>query len=224
MPISLFAKSMLCLALLSFSTMPAEASLWPGLGTRAREKSGAFRTDEYHMGNSLLRSPWLIARGNNEIYAGKVNAAIAREKNKFLDQLETENAHRKTLGWISWHEGLVGNFITNNQGLTSIVLIEQTLSAGDTHGTTFAKGLTFNGTGDILDLADILPDLTVEDVNQCIALTAKKKQIALLPRHTVATLPTNFYVGKNRVVYALYQQNDLTPFEEGVFSVAIGKV
>ena len=222
--LSLFRKSILCLTLLSFAAIPAEASLWPGLGTQAREKSGAFRTDDYHMESSLLQSPWLIARGNNEVYAGKVNAAIAREKNKFLDQLEKENAQRKTLGWMSWHEGLIGNFITNNQGLTSIVLIEQTLSAGEAHGITFAKGLTFNGSGDVLDLADILPNLTVEDVNQCITLTAKKKHITLLERHTVTELPTNFYVGKNRVVYALYQQNDLTPFEEGVFSVAIGKV
>lgn len=221
---SFLAKTILCLAVLSFAALPAEASLWPGLGTTAREKSGAFRTDDYHIENSQLQSPWLIARGNNEIYAGKVNAAIGREKNKFLDQLEQENTKRKTLGWMSWHEGLVGNFITNNQGLTSIVLIEQTLSAGQAHGTTFTKGLTFNGSGDLLDLANILPQLTVEDVNQCILVTAKKKQIPLLPRHTVTALPTNFYVGKNRVVYALYQQNDLTPFEEGVFSVAIGKV
>lgn len=203
--------------------LPTDASLWPGLGTQAKEKSGAFRTDDYHIETTLLQSPWLIAHGNNEEYAGKVNAAIAREKNKFIDLWKEKNSQRKTWARMGWHEGMVGNFITNKQGLTSIVLIEQTLSAGDAHGTTFAKGLTFNGSGDLIDLPDILPQLTVEDVNHCITLTAEKKQIALLPKHTVTELPTNFYVGKNGVVYALYQQNDLTPFEEGVFSVPIGQ-
>lgn len=210
--------------LLCGSILPADASLWPGLGTQAKEKSGAFRTDDYHIETTLLRSPWLIAHGNNEEYAGKVNAAIAREKNKFIDLLERKNVQRKTWGRMGWHEGMVGNFITNKQGLTSIVLIEQTLSAGDSHGTTFAKGLTFNSSGDLIDLPELLPQLTVEDVNHCIELTAKKKQISLLPKHTVTELPTNFYVGKNGVVYALYQQNDLTSYEEGVFSVAIGNV
>ena len=206
------------------SALPAQASLWPGLGTKASEKSGAFRTDDFREHTSELQSPWMIAHVNNETFAGKVNAAIAREKRQFVDSVAAQNARKETLGWMSWHEGLVGNFITNTQGLTSLVLIEQTLSAGDAHGTTFAKGLTFNGAGDLVDLPDLLPNLTVDDVNQYILHTAKKKQIALLPKHTVTALPTNFYVGKNKVIYAIYQQNDLTPAEEGVFSVAIGKV
>lgn len=118
----------------------------------------------------------------------------------------------------------MGNFISNNEGITSIVLIEQKLSAGAEHGKTFAKGLNFDDTGNLLDLSAVLPNLTVDDVNHCIETTAKKKGITLLENHRVTELPTNFYVGKNRVVYAIYQQDDLTPFDEGVFSVAIGKV
>lgn len=75
-----------------------------------------------------------------------------------------------------------------------------------------------------MDLTKVLPDLTVEEVNKCIELTAKKKNITLLDKHIVTELPTNFYVGKNKVVYAIYQQNDLTPFSEGVFAVPVGKV
>ena len=153
-----------------------------------------------------------------------MNAAIAREKDRFTDELAAENQVKPTEGWMIWHEGLIGNFISNNEGITSIVLVEQKLSAGDEHGKTFAKGLNFNGAGDLFDLPQVLPRLTVADVNACIELTAKKKGITLLPNHEVTELPTNFYVGKNRVVYALYQQGDLTPFREGVFSVPIGKV
>lgn len=202
----------------------SEASLWPGLGVKVSEKSGAFRTDDYHLGNTLLRSPYLVAHLNNDTYAGNVNAAIAREKTRFLEELKKDNETVTTDGWMSWHEGLVGNFISNNEGITSIVLIEQKLSAGAEHGVTFAKGLNFDGTGNLMDLSAVLPNLTVDDVNHCIETTAKKKGITLLENHTVTELPTNFYVGKNRVVYAIYQQDDLTPFDEGVFSVAIGKV
>ena len=224
MNIARISRAIILAGLLTFTTYSAEASLWPGLGTTANEKSGAFRTDDFQQDTAVLQSPWLIAHWNNEIYAGKVNAAIGREKNKFLNQLSEKNAQRKTLGWMSWHEGLVGNFITNTQGLTSLVLIEQTLTAGEAHGTTFVKGLTFNAAGDLVDLPNLLPKLTVNDVNKCIEQVATKKNISLLPNHTVTELPTNFYVGKNRVIYALYQQNDLTPAKECIFSVAIGKV
>lgn len=202
----------------------AEASLWPGLASKARDKSGAFRTDDFRMDTAELRSPYLIAHGNNGEFAGKVNAAIAREKKDFLDKLGKDNERVRTEGWMIWHEGLIGNFVTNNQGITSIVLVEQTLSAGADRGTTFAKGLNFNDSGDLFDLPAVLPALTVEDVNKCIELQAKKRGFPLLPAHTVTSLPTNFYVGKNRVVYALYQQNDLTPPEVGVYAVPIGKV
>lgn len=75
-----------------------------------------------------------------------------------------------------WHEGLIGNFISNNEGITSIVLVEQKLIAGDEHGQTFAKGLNFNSAGDLFDLPQVLPRLTVADVNACIELTAKKRE------------------------------------------------
>lgn len=202
----------------------AEASLWPGLAAKVSEKSGAFRTDDFHQGTMTFRSPYLVTHLNNEEFAGRVNAAIAREKERFAAELAEDNKERRTEGWMAWHEGLVGNFISNSEGITSIVLVEQKLQAGEEHGKTFAKGLNFNSAGDLFDLAQVLPDLTVKDVNACIELTAKKKNITLLPNHEVTELPSNFYVGKNRVVYAIYQQDDLTPFSEGVFSVPIGKV
>ncbi len=210
--------------ILSLGAMTAEASLWPGLASKVSEKSGAFRTDDYHIGNTILRSPYLIAHYNNELFAGTVNAAIAREKNDFLNELKKDNETKRTEGWMIWHEGLIGNFINNNQGITSIVLVMQKLKAGEDHGTTFAKGLNFDGTGRLFTLSELLPRLTVEDVNKCIETTAKKKNIPLLPNHRVIKLPENFYVGKNRVVYAIYQQHDLTPAEYGVFSVAVGKL
>lgn len=217
--------AVLTVILISFSGMgSAEASLWPGLAAKVSEKSGAFRTDDFHQGTITLRSPYLVTHAGNEDFAGRVNAAIAREKDRFIDELAADNAKKYTEGWMIWHEGLIGNFISNNEGITSIVLVEQKLSAGDEHGKTFAKGLNFNGAGDLFDLPQVLPCLTVADVNACIELTAKKKGITLLPDHQVTELPSNFYIGKNRVVYALYQQDDLTPFSEGVFSVPIGKV
>lgn len=210
--------------LISFSGMgSAEASLWPGLAAKVSEKSGAFRTDDFHQGTITLRSPYLVTHAGNEDFAGRVNAAIAREKDRFIDELAADNAKKYTEGWMIWHEGLIGNFISNNEGITSIVLVEQKLTAGDEHGQTFAKGLNFNSAGDLFDLPQVLPRLTVADVNACIELTAKKKGITLLPDHQVTELPSNFYIGKNRVVYALYQQDDLTPFSEGVFSVPSGK-
>ncbi len=211
-------------SLFSLAVVPAEASLWPGLGVKDSEKSGAFRTDNFQDGMATMQSPYLVTHGNNENFSGKVNAAIAREKNDFLSALKADNQTAETLGWMSWHEGLIGNYINNVQGITSIVLIRQTLHAGAAHGETYAQGMNFSGSGDLITLADVLPDLTVYDVNQCIEVTAKKKHIRLFDKHTVDTLPTNFYVGKNRVVYALYQPYDLAPYSEGVLSIAIGKV
>lgn len=202
----------------------AEASLWPGLASKVSEKSGAFRTDDFHQGPMTLRSPYLVTHLGNEDFAGRVNAAIAREKDRLAEEISEDNETKYTEGWMIWHEGLIGNFISNSEGITSIVLVEQKLSSGDEHGKTFAKGLNFNSAGDLFDLTQVLPRLTVADVNACIELTAKKKDITLLPNHQVTELPTNFYVGKNRVVYAIYQQDDLTPFSEGIFSVPIGKV
>ncbi len=207
-----------------FGNLWASASLWPGLAVSAREKSGAFRTDDFLSGTATLKSPYLINHGDNAEYAGYVNAAIAREKEDFLANLKKSNETVKTLGWMAWHEGLIGNFLSNQEGITSIVLIEQTLKAGDAHGVTVAKGFNFNPAGELFTLSQLLPNLTVEDVNACIELTAKKKNISLLPVHKVTNLPTNFYVGKNRVIYAIYQQGELTSFSEGVFSVPIGRV
>ena len=211
-------------SLFSLAAVPSEASLWPGLGTTASEKSGAFRTDDFQDGNATMRSPYLVTHGNNEEYSGKVNAAIAREKTEFLAAVKEENETNETLGWMIWHEGLIGNYINNNQGITSIVIVRQMLSAGEAHGLTFAQGLNFSDTGELISLSDLLPDLTVYDVNQCIEVTAKKKNIKLFTEHTVKELPHNFYVGKNHVVYALYQPYELAPYAEGVLSIAIGKV
>ncbi len=211
-------------SLCTFGAFTAEASLWPGLGTTASEKSGAFRTDDFQDGKATMRSPYLVTNATNETFSGKVNAAIAREKTDFLAAVKKENETTETLGWMIWHEGLIGNYINNVQGITSIVLVRQTLSAGAAHGLTYAQGLNFSGDGEIVSLKDILPDLTVYDVNQCIEVTAKKKNIRLFSNHTVDALPTNFYVGKNHVVYAIYQPYDIAPYSEGVLSIAIGKV
>ncbi len=211
-------------SLFSLAAVPSEASLWPGLGTTASEKSGAFRTDDFQDGTATMRSPYLVTHGNNEEFSGKVNAAIAREKTDFLAAVKKENETNETLGWMIWHEGLIGNYINNVQGITSIVLVRQTLTAGAAHGITYAQGMNFSDSGDLISLSDILPDLTVYDVNQCIEVTAKKKDIKLFANHTVSDLPTNFYVGKNHVVYALYQPYELAPYAEGVLSIAIGKV
>ncbi len=224
MKISTTIAAAVVASLLSFSGFTAEASLWPGLGTTASEKSGAFRTDDFQDGNATMRSPYLVTNGTNEEFSGKVNAAIAREKTEFLAAVKEENETNETLGWMIWHEGLIGNYINNNQGITSIVIVRQTLSAGAAHGLTFAQGLNFSDTGDLISLSDVLPDLTVYDVNQCIDVTAKKKNIRLFTEHTVKELPNNFYVGKNHVVYALYQPYELAPYAEGVLSIAIGKV
>ena len=94
---------------------------------------------------------------NGEDFFPRVNAAIAREKDRFTEELAAENQVKPTEGWMIWHEGLIGNFISNNEGITSIVLVEQKLSAGDEHGKTFAKGLNFNGAGDLFDLPQVLP-------------------------------------------------------------------
>ena len=224
MKFSKMIAAMALASLFSFAAVPSEASLWPGLGTTASEKSGAFRTDDFQDGNATMRSPYLVTHGNNEEYSGKVNAAIAREKTEFLAAVKEENETNETLGWMIWHEGLIGNYINNNQGITSIVIVRQTLSAGEAHGLTFAQGLNFSDTGELISLSDLLPDLTVYDVNQCIEVTAKKKNIKLFTEHTVKELPHNFYVGKNHVVYALYQPYELAPYAEGVLSIAIGKV
>jgi hypothetical protein len=218
------ALILLSAALLFSGACVSEASLWPGLASKVSEKSGAFRTDDYHVGNANLMSPYLITRSNNTNFAGRVNAAIAHEKSDFIGELKEDNKRIYTEGWMIWHEGLIGNYISNSDGITSIVLVKQKLSEGAEHGKTFAKGLNFNGVGDLMDLAKVLPNLTVEEVNKCIELTANKKHITLLDKHTVTEIPTNFYVGKNKVVYAIYQQNDLTPFSEGVFAVPVGKV
>ncbi len=224
MKFSKMIASMALASLFSLAAVPSEASLWPGLGITASEKSGAFRTDDFQDGNATMRSPYLVTRGNNEEFSGKVNAAIAREKTEFLASVKEANETNETLGWMIWHEGLIGNYINNVQGITSIVIVRQTLSAGEAHGLTFAQGLNFSDTGELISLSDLLPDLTVYDVNQCIEVTAKKKNIQLFTEHTVKELPYNFYVGKNRVVYALYQPYELAPYAEGVLSIAIGKV
>ena len=52
----------------------------PGLSGNPAEQAGAFRTDDYHLTRAYLKSPYLIAHGINENFAGYVNAAIAREK------------------------------------------------------------------------------------------------------------------------------------------------
>ena len=119
----------------------AEASLWPGLASKVSEKSGAFRTDDFHQGSMTLRSPYLVTHLGNEDFAGRVNAAIAREKDRFAEEISEDNETKYTEGWMIWHEGLIGNFISNSEGITSIVLVEQKLSSGDEHGKTFAKGV-----------------------------------------------------------------------------------
>ena len=224
MKLSKMAIALALTSLLSFSALPAEASLWPGLATKDTEKSGAFRTDDFVDGNATMKSPYLVTRENNEVFSGKVNAAIGREKQEFLDELDKSNEVSETLGWMIWHEGLIGNYISNMQGITSIVLVRQTLEAGAAHGMTYTQGLNFNSAGELLTLKEVLPDLTVYDVNQCIETTAKKKNIKLFSNHEVTELPTNFYVGKNRVVYAIYQPYDISPYSEGVLSIAIGKL
>lgn len=71
---------MLAALLISLSGEVAEASLWPGLASKVSEKSGAFRTDDFHQGSITLRSPYLVTHLNNADFAGHVNAAIARER------------------------------------------------------------------------------------------------------------------------------------------------
>lgn len=83
---------MVAALLISLSGEVAEASLWPGLAAKVSEKSGAFRTDDFHQGTITLRSPYLVTHAGNEDFAGRVNAAIAREKDRFIDELAADNA------------------------------------------------------------------------------------------------------------------------------------
>ncbi|MDD7665835.1 MAG: hypothetical protein SOW19_07920, partial [Dialister sp.] len=85
----------------------AEASLWPGLGTTAQERSGAFRTDAFDTDHAVMKTPYLLSQANNAEYAGKVNAVIGREKADFTASLRQENEYGKTLGWMTWHEGMI---------------------------------------------------------------------------------------------------------------------
>lgn len=201
----------------------ASASLWPGLATKASEQSGAFHTDNYVEQSGTYYTPYLIDHSSNSLYAGRVNAAIYDHKEAFAKELTEDSEKIPTEGWMYWYEGLVGNYISNNEGITSIVLIEQKLGRGAAHGSTFVKGLNFKNDGNLFTLQEILPNLTVRDVNACIELTAKRKHFSLLPNHTVTSLPTNFYVGKNHVVYAIYQVGELAPSSTGVVSIPIGR-
>ena len=116
----------------------AEASLWPGLGTTAQERSGAFRTDAFDTDHAVMKTPYLLSQANNAEYAGKVNAVIGREKADFTASLRTENEYGKTLGWMTWHEGMIGNYINNTQGITSIVLISRVYSDSGRNRTYYS--------------------------------------------------------------------------------------
>lgn len=191
----------------------------PGLSGNPAEQSGAFRTDDYHLTRAYLKSPYLIAHGINENFAGYVNAAIAREKRNFLDELSREPAG--ITGIMTWNEGLIANYYSNMQGITSLVLIEEWKSASGS--SLFVKGLNFDAGGNLIPFKRLFPRMTAGDAEERIQAYASKAGIMLLP-HRKAALPTNYYVSKKGVVYAIYQPGERTLYKYGVFCVPIGTV
>ena len=191
--------------------------------SRTFRKSGgavrAFRTDDYHLTRAYLKSPYLIAHGINENFAGYVNAAIAREKRNFLDELSREPAG--ITGIMTWNEGLIANYYSNLQGITSLVLIEEWKSASGS--SLFVKGLNFDAGGNLIPFKRLFPRMTAGDAEERIQAYASKAGIMLLP-HRKAALPTNYYVSKKGVVYAIYQPGERTLYKYGVFCVPIGTV
>lgn len=205
----------------------AEASSWnwSSLGVEPSEKVGSFKSDDFMAHGAHMMTPYLQPVAG-DTYITNINAAIAREKAIFQKRMEQDNKTEKTEGWMVWHEGILPNpkESTSYSSLMSIVLIEQVLHAGRAHGETYAKGLTFDGEGNEVTLKDLLPAITVEYVNTCIEASARKKGINVFDNAEVTELPDNFYVGKNHVVYVLFQQYDIAPYSEGVISIPVGKL
>ncbi|MDY6084616.1 MAG: RsiV family protein [Dialister sp.] len=198
---------------------------WSSLGVDASEKVSSFKSDDFMANGAHMMTPYLQPV-EGSTYIANINAAIAREKAAFQKRMEQDNETEKTEGWMVWHEGILPNPTegTSYSSLTSIVLVEQVLHAGRAHGETYAKGLTFDGEGNEVTLLELLPDVTVDHVNKCIEANAKKKGINVFENAEVTELPDNFYVGKNHVVYVLFQQYDIAPYSEGVISIPVGKL
>lgn len=219
----------LAMALLASVMMGATADAaswnWSSLGVNASEKVSSFKSDDFIANGAHMMTPYLQPV-EGSTYISNINASIAREKAKFQKRMKQDNETEKTEGWMVWHEGILPNPKegTSYSSLTSIVLVEQVLHAGQAHGETYAKGLTFDGEGNEVTLQELLPGITVEHVNKCIEANAKKKGINVFDNAEVTELPDNFYVGKNHVVYVLFQQYDIAPYSEGVISIPVGKL
>lgn len=157
---------------------------------------------------SFLRQSW-------------INAAIETEVSSFEEKVHKLNAVSPVQGYVTYEVGYVG------EDYVSIVLYESIMSQGAAHPTTTIKGLTFDQSGQRLTRADILSRLPViswPDIQKEIQRQTQARNIPIFePKDwSIHTWPQEFYVGKDKHIYFIFQQYDIAPYAAGWIAIDTG--
>lgn len=208
-------RKLFLLAVISLSVISpisAEWTLGPGIGGGERP---SFAT-ELNKDNVMdVKKP--VVSGGNLLRRARINGAIDAEVSEFTKYIGKRNEDWKTNGWIYWQEGMV-----DPEGITSFVLFEASYPDRAAHPMTGARSMTFDKWGHKVTLKDLLPDLTVEDVNRAIEEQIPPEK--LFYTHSVTRVPKTFYVGKNGKIYVVFQQYEIGPYAAGIMVAEVGKL
>lgn len=192
----------------------AEYVIGPGL---AFPVPGKLLTSEEKKEGSLTAS-YPVSRDPNLLKRARINAVTEVEMNRYARWLEKAGEHAPVTGMFLWNEGSDGA----ETGYTGLVLLESHYFKGAAHPMTYARGYVFDALGQRVPLADLMPDLTAEQVWELTKTQCAERQIPLFPDASIKKIPSQYYLGKDRHVYLIYPLYEIAPYSSGFITVDLG--
>ena len=162
-----------------------------------------------------------ISKDKCILYRVRVNLAIERKINEFVEELKQRNAERETSGWMQWQ---IGQRKAENENTgDSLVLIKTYYVKGGVHPVSFIQGMTFDKKGNEIPFKEqkSIEKLLKTDIDKWVKTTAKKEGHQLFEDTNVEELPQNYYIGRNGKTYVLFQEYDIAPYSEGWIALPV---
>lgn len=173
---------------------------------------------EETMKEGRLNAALPVSRDPSFLKRARINAVLEVEKDRYSAWVEKMNETSAVSAEFLWNEGLDGADGT----YTSVVLIESHYFRNAAHPMTYTKGYTFDSQGKQVPREAFLPDLTADEVWALTEKQCREKGIPLFSFPEARRIPSEYYLGKDRHLYLIYQLYDIAPYSSGFITVDMG--
>lgn len=170
-----------------------------------------------------VRLNYPIWQGGTPLSRARVNSGIEAELYQFYREVDQipDSEWGPAKGYAGWYVG------AQDTDVLSFVLVESVMMPKAAHPMHRAVGLTFDEKGNKItyhDILKVLPPKSSEDIQALITKEAQKEGIYLFSDEVakIRTWPKNFYIGKDRGIYFIFQTYEIAPYAAGWIAIRGG--